>query len=76
MRFAIYGQASSVVAHSKELQMALANLSSHSEQIVCNTCGHYIPLTDAQLVVDAAVNCSKFQPHEPGTISLSTSNLA
>ena len=46
-------QASSVVALSKELQVALANLSTHSEQIVCDTCGHYIPLTDPQLVVDA-----------------------
>jgi len=46
-------QASSVVALSKELQVELANLSSRSEHIVCDTCGHYIPLTDPQLVVEA-----------------------
>jgi len=46
-------QASSVVALAKELQAALANLSSHSEQITCDTCGHYIPLTDPQLVIEA-----------------------
>lgn len=46
-------QASSVVALSKELQNSLVNLSSHSEHIICDTCGHYIPLTDPQLVVNA-----------------------
>jgi pimeloyl-ACP methyl ester carboxylesterase len=46
-------QAASVVALSKELQVELANLSSHSEHIVCEQCGHYIPLSDPQLVVDA-----------------------
>jgi pimeloyl-ACP methyl ester carboxylesterase len=46
-------QASSVVALSKELQVALAHLSTNSEQIVCDTCGHYIPLSDPQLVVEA-----------------------
>ena len=46
-------QASSVVALSKELQVELTQLSSHSEHIVCDTCGHYIPLTDPQLVVEA-----------------------
>ncbi len=45
--------ANSVVALSRELQNALARLSTNSEQILCDTCGHYIPLTDPQLVVEA-----------------------
>lgn len=38
---------------SRALQVELANLSSNSTHIVCETCGHYIPLTDPELVVDA-----------------------
>jgi pimeloyl-ACP methyl ester carboxylesterase len=51
--------ASSVVALSKELQAELAKLSSNSYQITCDTCGHYIPLTDPQLVVEAVKQLSK-----------------
>lgn len=36
----------------KDLQVELAGLSSRSTHIVCDTCDHYIPLTNPDLVVD------------------------
>lgn len=38
---------------SRELQVELAALSSASAHIVCDTCDHYIPMTDPPIVVDA-----------------------
>jgi hypothetical protein len=35
------------------LQVELANLSSNSVHIVCDTCDHYMPMTNPDIVVDA-----------------------
>jgi pimeloyl-ACP methyl ester carboxylesterase len=37
----------------QDLQVELAGLSSHSTHIVCDTCDHYIPMTNPDLVVNA-----------------------
>jgi pimeloyl-ACP methyl ester carboxylesterase len=37
----------------RDLQVELARLSSHSTYIVCDTCDHYIPMTNPALVVNA-----------------------
>jgi pimeloyl-ACP methyl ester carboxylesterase len=37
----------------QELQVELAGLSSSSTHIVCDTCDHYIPMTNPDIVVDA-----------------------
>jgi pimeloyl-ACP methyl ester carboxylesterase len=37
----------------KDLQEELTSLSSHSTHIVCDTCDHYIPMTNPDLVVNA-----------------------
>jgi hypothetical protein len=36
----------------KDLQVELAGLSSQSTHIVCDTCDHYIPMTNPDMVVD------------------------
>ena len=38
---------------SRALQVELANLSSNSTHLVCDTCDHYIPMTNPDKVVDA-----------------------
>jgi pimeloyl-ACP methyl ester carboxylesterase len=42
-----------IIDTSRELQDELAVLSTRSEHIVCDTCGHYIPMENPELVVDA-----------------------
>jgi pimeloyl-ACP methyl ester carboxylesterase len=37
----------------QDLQVELAGLSSRSTHIVCDTCDHYIPMTNPDMVVDA-----------------------
>jgi len=37
----------------QDLQEELAKLSTHSTLIVCDTCDHYIPMTNPEVVVDA-----------------------
>jgi len=37
----------------QDLQVELAGLSSRSTHVVCDTCGHCIPMTDPEIVVDA-----------------------
>lgn len=54
------------IALSKELQIALVHLSSRGEQIVYDTCGHYIPLTDPQLVLDAVNQLLKGTDRQDG----------
>lgn len=38
---------------SAEMQVELAKLSTNSTHIKCDTCGHYIPLTNPELVIEA-----------------------
>lgn len=42
-----------VIAQEKNAQIALSALSSDSDLIACDTCGHYIPMTNPELVVEA-----------------------
>jgi len=37
----------------RDLQVELAGLSSQSTHIICDTCDHYIPMTNPDMVVDA-----------------------
>ncbi len=38
---------------ARALQVEVAQLSTNNIHIVCDTCGHYIPLTDPERVVEA-----------------------
>jgi pimeloyl-ACP methyl ester carboxylesterase len=42
-----------VIEQEKTAQIALAALSSDSDLILCDTCGHYIPMTNPELVIEA-----------------------
>ena len=51
-----------VIEQEKTAQIALAALSSDSDLILCDTCGHYIPMTNPDLVVEAIGQlCTKVQ---------------
>jgi pimeloyl-ACP methyl ester carboxylesterase len=41
---------------SRALQVELTRLSAHSTLVVCDTCGHYIPMTDAGLAINAILD--------------------
>jgi pimeloyl-ACP methyl ester carboxylesterase len=41
-----------VIKREKAAQISLATFSSNSDLITCDTCGHYIPMTNPELVVD------------------------